>query len=227
MTSPRSYYVRRLAGERLRQCYAVAPPRVRRYLRAEIDHVLAAMDPSDRVLELGCGYGRVLRALAAGARYVLGVDLSRESLALARAEGVPADLAQMDALALACREASFDLVVCVQNGAAVVGGDPEALLKEATRVTAPGGRVLVSSYAEGFWEERLRWFAIQAARGLVGPIDEAATGRGTIVCRDGFRATTVTPEEFRTLAARLGCPARITEVDGSSVFCELRAAARP
>ena len=127
----------------------------------------------------------------------------------------------MDALALALRKAAFDVVVCVQNGAAVVGADPGALMQEAARVTRPGGRVLLSSCAERFWEARLRWFRIQTARELVGPIDEAATGGGTIVCNDGFRATTVTPDEFRRVAARLQYSMRIIEVDGSSMFCDV------
>jgi SAM-dependent methyltransferase len=181
------------------------------------------VDASCRVLELGCGYGRVLSRLAERAGAVLGIDLSRESLALARRDGGRAHLAQMDALALGIRDAAFDVVVCVQNGVSAVGGDPRRLLAEALRVTRHGGRVFLSSYAEQFWEERLRWFELHAAHGLVGPIDYARTGAGTIVCHDGFRATTVTPAEFHALAAELGQAARVTEVDGSSVMCEIRA----
>ncbi|MFQ5511085.1 MAG: hypothetical protein ACE5EO_04485 [Candidatus Krumholzibacteriia bacterium] len=42
-----------------------------------------------------------------------------------------------------------------------------------------------------------------------------------IVCRDGFRATTVGPEEFRRLLTEFAGTLRIQEVDESSVFCEL------
>lgn len=85
----------------------------------------------------------------------------------------------------------------------------------------PRVRVLFSGYAARFWPDRLEWFEAQAARGLIGPIDYAATGDGVIVCADGFRATTVGPEEFAELAAALGIEPRIVEVDGSSLFCEL------
>jgi SAM-dependent methyltransferase len=58
------YYREKLSANRLERVYAIAPPRVRQYLDAEIDHVLALVGPNDAVLELGCGYGRVLALLA-------------------------------------------------------------------------------------------------------------------------------------------------------------------
>lgn len=65
--------------------------------------------------------------------------------------------------------------------------------------TRPGGTVLPSSYAAGFWEHRLEWFSIQAKHGLVGEIDYAGAGNGVIACRDGFRARALPPEDFQAL----------------------------
>jgi len=53
-----SYYTEKLAAERLRACYDLAPPRTKAYLEAEIQFVLQKMFPSMVVLELGCGYGQ-------------------------------------------------------------------------------------------------------------------------------------------------------------------------
>jgi 2-polyprenyl-6-hydroxyphenyl methylase/3-demethylubiquinone-9 3-methyltransferase len=226
------YYAENLAGERLRRCYELAPPRVRQYLAAELDHVLARLTPGDRVLELGCGCGRVLPQLAERAGIVVGIDTSRASLALARsgadvtspARPAPTNLAlaEMNAAMLGFGTGSFDVVVCIQNGVSAFHVDRRRLVEEATRVTRAGGRTLFSSYAAAFWDDRLEWFRHQAAAGLLGEIDEVATGNGVIVCRDGFRATTVSPDEFAALAAAVGVPATVTEVDGSSVFCEMQ-----
>jgi len=41
-----------------------------------------------------------------------------------------------------------------------------------------------------------------------------------IVCKDGFRATTADRSSFEKLAASVDVIPRITEVDGSSLFCE-------
>jgi len=90
------------------------------------------------------------------------------------------------------------------------------------RVTRSGGRLLFSTYAARFWPHRLEWFEAQAAHGLVGEIDRAATRDGVIVCRDGFRAVTWDEAGFRRLVEPLGLAPGFVEVDGSSLFCELR-----
>jgi 2-polyprenyl-6-hydroxyphenyl methylase/3-demethylubiquinone-9 3-methyltransferase len=99
---------------------------------------------------------------------------------------------------------------------------PGWLLQECLRIVRPGGHVLLSSYAPGFWDHRLNWFRRQAREGLLGPIDEDATGNGEIVCRDGFRATTFSPEAFGALARDLDVPAKIETVDESSIFCDIQ-----
>jgi SAM-dependent methyltransferase len=216
------YYSEKLSGERLRRCYELAPPRVQRYLQAEIDFVLRYVRPSFRVLELGCGYGRVLAQLADRAAVVLGIDTSLDSLRLARRElGGKCRLAGMDAVALALADGTFDLVICVQNGIAAFGVDKRKLIEEAIRVTRPGGTVLFSTYSEKFWDHRLAWFRIQASHGLIGELDPLATGDGVIACKDGFRAETVSPEGLQSLLPGRHRPPRITEVDASSLFCEI------
>ena len=193
------YYAEKLAGERLRRVYEIASPRVQRYLEAEIEHVCSRLRPDDSVLELGCGYGRVALRLAPSVRFVLGIDNAPESLALARRSAAAhprCRFACMDAVQLGVGEGTFDVVVCVQNGVCAFGVDRGRLLREALRAVRPGGRLLFSTYADRFWPERLAWFEAQAAAGLLGAIDRAASRDGVIVCRDGFRAARATPEEI-------------------------------
>ena len=63
-----NYYDDHLSANRLKRVYDLAPARVRRYLDAEITHVISHLNDSHLVLELGCGYGRVLAQLAQHAR---------------------------------------------------------------------------------------------------------------------------------------------------------------
>ncbi|MBW1999765.1 MAG: class I SAM-dependent methyltransferase [Deltaproteobacteria bacterium] len=218
------YYAAKLSGRRLMACYELASPRVRQYLEAEILYVLKHLRPRDRVLELGCGYGRVAVRLAEVAEQVVGIDTAEDTLDLAK-ELVGADsrceFLLMNAVDLGFAPGQFDAVVCVQNGICAFGVDQDALLLEALRVTRSGGLVLFSTYSDRFWDHRLAWFEAQAQAGLVGQIDYGATGDGMIVCKDGFRAGRLTPEDMRLLCSRLGCRPHVTEVDGSSVFCRI------
>ncbi len=220
------YYADKLSAGRLRLCYDLATPAISSYLEAEIDFVLDKIPPGGLVLELGCGYGRVLGRLAAKAGHAAGIDNSWDSLKMAREYlGGTGDLmlCLMDAADLGFSGGCFDIVACVQNGISAFRADRKRLVEEAVRVAAPGGRVLFSSYSCGFWEHRLEWFEIQSRHGLIGEIDHDETGNGVIVCRDGFRAETVGPGEFRSISKELGLDSVITEVDGSSVFCEILA----
>ena len=219
-----TYYRTRLSGERLRRCYAIAPARVQQYLDAEIAYVQSRIRPMRTVLELGCGYGRVLEHLVQPGRFCLGIDTSLESLLCAEetlATKPGWSVVAMDAARLAFRPGIFDAVVCVQNGICAFRVEPAAVLREALRVARPGGLVLFSSYSAAFWPHRLQWFEAQAAEGLVGEIDREATRPGEIVCKDGFRARSLEAHEFRELCIGFDVSPRVFDVDGSSVFFEV------
>ncbi|UCC12481.1 MAG: class I SAM-dependent methyltransferase [candidate division WOR-3 bacterium] len=208
----------------MKQCYDVAPPRVQQYLATEIEHVRLRIKPGDLVLELGCGYGRVLTALAGCAARLVGVDISLSSLHMAQNYLHECDnvfLCLKDAVNMGFKTACFDIVFCIQNGISAFHVDQHALITSAVSVTKPGGTVLFSSYAEEFWQERLDWFRIQSAHDLLGEIDEDKTGDGIIVCKDGFRATTVSRDKFSRLTGHLGKKISIETVDNSSIFCEI------
>lgn len=219
-----SYYSEKLSGERLKLCYELAPAGVRRYLEAEIEFVRRRVGRDDRLLELGCGYGRALGPLAASGAQVVGIDTSVESLDMARGSfrGVAnVQLVAMDAVLPAFPSAAFDVVACLQNGLSAFHVDPRLLVSRAVEVTRRGGRVLFSTYAEAFWEDRLAWFRVQSERGLIGEIDDERTGNGVIVCSDGFTATIFSSQELRDLSRGLGTSVTIETVADSSVFCEI------
>jgi ubiquinone/menaquinone biosynthesis C-methylase UbiE len=219
-----TYYSHRLSATRLKQAYDLAPPRVRKYLDAELSHVLEKIHPGDLVIELGCGYGRILPGLAEKAAWVIGIDVSLPTLELAQEtlDRIPnCSISQMDAVRLGFHDGVFDCVVCIQNAISAFHVEPHALISESVRVTRPRGTVLFSSYSDKFWKHRLQWFKLQSKAGLLGEIDYEKTKSGVITCKDGFTATTVRREDFLALTADLNVDVRIVEVDESSLFCEI------
>ena len=198
------YYSDKLSAEWLKRVYEIAPPRVQQYFEAEINHVLKNIRSGDMVLDLGCGFGRIMPKLARLAKSVVGIDTSFTSLLFGQEmlSGISnCYLLQMNAVKLAFRNNLFDVVVCIQNGISAFHVDTKGLIRESIRVTKPSGKILFSSYSEKFWNHRLEWFRLQSAAGLLGEIDFEKTRNGMIVCKDGFTATTVRPDQFLSSAS--------------------------
>ena len=107
---------------------------------------LTVSRPLGDLLDIGCGQGRVLKLLASRAHRAVGVDNDSNARKLARAElllaGTPnTTLRQGDMLALPFADNEFDTVILDD----VLGSaeDPAAAVKEAKRLLAPGGRLLL------------------------------------------------------------------------------------
>lgn len=217
----KDYYADVLHGKALETCYALVPPRIQQYLEAEIDFVQQKIRGMQVVLELGCGYGRVLSQLSPYVNKLVGIDTSVHTLLygkkfLSSCENV--HLAAMDAGTLGLASEQVDAVICIQNGISVFHVDSHTLVREVVRVTRPGGVLLFSTYAPQFWTHRLEWFRLQAEAGLIGEIDEERTKNGVIVCKDGFKATTFSPQSLLKLFSSKVTAAQIIEIDQSSIF---------
>lgn len=118
-----------------------------------------------RVLDLGCGTGRLAAALAERGAKVWGVDPSAEMLARARASVDPrVGLKQGRAEALPFRDGWFERAVLRLVVHLV---DRPRALPELARVLAPAGRVVVATFAPGHFE----WYWLVGVFPEVGEID--------------------------------------------------------
>ena len=106
--------------------------------------------PVRRLLDIGCGAGRMLELLAPDADSAIGVDLSAAMLGVARARVEQAglrnvQLRQGDIYALPVERGSVDLAVIHQVLHYL--DNPARALREAALTLAPGGRLIVVDFA--------------------------------------------------------------------------------
>lgn len=127
-----------------------------RSLHVAEDRVEAAIQaaagpgPFQRLVDLGTGSGRMLTLLGPRSASCLGLDLSQQMLNVARARveaaGLTAcDLRHGDIFATRLPDGCADLVVIHQVLHYL--GDPAAAVREAGRLTAPGGRLVIVDFA--------------------------------------------------------------------------------
>ncbi|WP_425244660.1 methyltransferase domain-containing protein [Streptomyces citrinus] len=97
------------------------------------------------MLDIGCGPGRLVAALAAVGRRTLGVDVSEAAVERARGLGGPA-----------LRRSVFDALpdegtwgtALLMDGNVGIGGDPRALLARVAHLVSPGGLLIVEAVAQ-------------------------------------------------------------------------------
>jgi SAM-dependent methyltransferase len=159
---------------------------------------VASAGERPRVLDLGCGDGRISGLLAEAGGVVTGVDPSATALERARAAHPQIRfLAPDDDGSLPLADASFDVVVAVNVLEHVA--DTQRLMSEARRVLTPDGRLVVAvpnhGRVEGAWsaltsferahdplEPTLRFYTRRSLTALLhqfgyGDVELAAAGR--------------------------------------------------
>jgi SAM-dependent methyltransferase len=121
-----------------------------RFARME-RHVLAAVRGSERVLDLGCGTGRLTACLQAAT--VVGIDRARGMLGQARLRGLM--LVRGDVQALPFAAASFDAAVSTDS--VFAGLDWERAFGECARVLRGGAPLVVHHPSDAIRSLRPPW----------------------------------------------------------------------
>lgn len=179
-----------------------------------------------RLIDLGCGTGRLLLDFARRGYWVLGVDLSAEMLAVAaekaRQEGLAvqllrANLTRLEALA----DQSFDYAACLFSTLGMVmGREARAeVVRHAFRLLRPGGRFVLHVHNRWFnvwngpgrrwlWQNGWRsWRGLEEAGDRLMPVHQGIAGltlhlftrsEAVLLLREaGFRVGEVQPLSLR------------------------------
>jgi len=111
--------------------------------------VSSFLSAGERILDLGCGYGRIAIPLAQAGYEVVGLDISKlmldEAARRSATAGTHIEWIQADLCHIPLSESSFDVVLCLWLTFHELLEQREQLsaLQEICRVLRPGGRALL------------------------------------------------------------------------------------
>jgi len=172
--------------------------------------------PLGRFVDIGTGTGRMIELFGRDAEQSIGIDRSSEMLRLARvkleAAGIASSLRQGDMYSLPLDDRCADTVIIHQ--VLHYAHSPAAAIDEASRVLAPGGRLLIVDFAAhereelrttdahirlGFDDEAMAaWFT---AAGLkVDRVEHLEGGELTVTLWRGLKAAERLPQGQRRAA---------------------------
>ena len=137
-----------------------------------------ASDAPRRIVDVGCGTGRLLRSAAAAfpGAHLVGVDLSAGMLEQAQAITAPGEcgaFVRADSAALPFADAAFDVVTC--TACSHHWAEPSAGLAELRRITAADG-LLILAHVQGvaLWDQpgvaKVRRRGVRIPSGLAVPL---------------------------------------------------------
>lgn len=145
-------------------------------LTTDVDYLIRHFSKPGRLVDLGCGTGRVLVRFARLGFQVTGVDLSRPMLAVVKKKqeqtGLPIQLVESNLCDLLCfRPAVFDYACCMFSTLGMVVGSDQRnrAVAEVYRILRPGG--LFGLHVHNLWYNwndpiGRRWLLWDVARRL-------------------------------------------------------------
>ena len=162
-----------------------------------------------RVLEAGCGTGYFSLLLQKERGWpVVPMDISGEGLRHARAFGVERPV-QGDAASLPFASGAFDLVLSLDVLPHFPFGEELPAIREMTRVTAPGGLVLVRAAALTILRSRHSEYVFERQRFTRGRLTEAMRAAGLHILRSTYANAFLLPvalAKFRLWEPLTGAP---------------------
>lgn len=151
------FFSRTEQSEFITRVYLETPAVIQNFFRQESQMLQKTLSGAGRVLEVGCGFGRVLEWVPEGVRYT-GVDIARHNVTEAKARNPRGDWICGDATALSFGDQVFDAVFCIQNTLGNMEGIETRVMAEMRRVCRKKGKVILSVYAEDSFETRRIWY---------------------------------------------------------------------
>lgn len=204
---------------------AGAPPKLLAdFFQGDVTYIAKELPKGKEVLEVGCGFGRLLTGLSKVSKKVTGIDFSDLQLSEARKRVghlFNVELHNMHAESLRFPDRAFDVAICLNSTLGNMPGIEAKVVSEMARVVRPGGLIAVRVFANTP-EVKKAQFANYRRLNLTNIRDD-----GQVVTTDeGFYSRRFIREELLGLFLQAGLTPIITQDTEGGLLAEARKESR-
>lgn len=185
------------------------PPKlIQEFLDGEVKFIEEHIKPNKKILEIGCGYGRLLKILSKNANNVSGIDFSKSLLKKAKEnlkDKKNVQILEMNAKNLSFKDDFFDYSLCLDASFGNMPKIEKEVLKEMKRVTKKEGEIIISVFSENAKEAQIENYK------RIGLTDIKEDGKA-IITSEGMYSRRFTKEDLLNLFKEIGMECTIIKV---------------
>ncbi|MDP1884475.1 MAG: class I SAM-dependent methyltransferase [Candidatus Moranbacteria bacterium] len=129
-----------------------APPTIlQKFFTGDIDFIKNKLTRNQNILEVGCGFGRLLYPLSTVSKNVTGIDFSKNQIqktANNTKQSKNITVRLMRAEKMNFKNNCFDQSICLNNSLGNMPGIEKQVIQEMKRITKAGGKIIVRVFAD-------------------------------------------------------------------------------
>jgi len=190
-------------------------PELKDWTQKDIIEIKKILNKNSIVLEIGCSWGRVIKALAPYCKKFIGIDNSRVEIKDAKSflkDIKNAEVFFEDGKKTHFSDEYFDVIVIGGNTFGNLGDNKENVVKEMKRILKPNGVILLSVYSEGAKTKRL------SAYKNIG-MDIKITKSKEIVFDDGLISEEFSKNDLKHIFEKYNLKIQFKEISSIALFC--------
>jgi len=195
----------------------VCPFLISDWIKKETLWLLQNIKRDSVVLDVGCGWGRDLKAIAKIVKKGVGIDNDLEIIKIAKrklAKFKNIEVFPENAKKMHFGDNIFDYVLCLGDTFGNFGKDKYKILKEMKRAAKKNGKIVISVYSKKALPERIKGYK------KVGWKIKKITKEGTVYTKDGIVSEQFSKRKIKEIFKKAGLNTKIIELNPISYICE-------